>query len=595
MSRMRAKTAIWTNAEDEVVKAGISKYGMNNWERVASLIDTHSAQECKDRWYQFLDPHINKGEWSRLEEEKLVELQELFPEQWALISSQIDRRTAWQCEQHYEALLQRMQSAGNGDVRQALRPLEQLAEPEIRPARPDAASIDDAEKDMLEAAVARLANKHGKKGLRSARQDQLNEATAIAQLEREREMKMSGHTSGKVQKRIQQALDDDLATRKMALGDNDDDDDQVAEDGDDAMPDFESVEVNLQFKTKQKKDQLVVGEKRPRTDKEDATSGAGGKAARTEAIVIGFADDDADSAPIAGATASVVDFGALFGGASSDNYSNAVNAQKEKRIQQEISAALLALPEVGGQKKQSQAAPTGGQVPRSSATQAQAEPFAKKSFEPPLSNQRIGPALPAFKFSADDVVDEATQGEAAALILDMKERRWIYLQHQHLPCEPGETDSTLLEEARALIRSAASSSSNSTILEKGRSLSAAMDPLEYMSCTVAIEQMQAQTLAFREDQKAQEAAVLDVLREAAEESERVEDLRRQLYFYEKVVKPREADEARRRLAEAEDEVTRLTKMEDDLQREYQAVMRHRRSAAAAAASSQPTTSAARAA
>jgi len=56
--------SVWKNAEDEVLKAAVMKYGMNQWSRISSLISRKSAKECKDRWYEWLDPHIKKTEWT---------------------------------------------------------------------------------------------------------------------------------------------------------------------------------------------------------------------------------------------------------------------------------------------------------------------------------------------------------------------------------------------------------------------------------------------------------------------------------------------------------------------------------------------------
>ena len=50
----------WNNASDEVLKAAIMKYGLNQWARVASLIHSKSARQCKARWYEWLDPKIRK-------------------------------------------------------------------------------------------------------------------------------------------------------------------------------------------------------------------------------------------------------------------------------------------------------------------------------------------------------------------------------------------------------------------------------------------------------------------------------------------------------------------------------------------------------
>jgi hypothetical protein len=53
-------------AEDEILKAAISKYGKNQWARISSLLVRKSPKQCKARWYEWLDPSIKKVEWSKV-------------------------------------------------------------------------------------------------------------------------------------------------------------------------------------------------------------------------------------------------------------------------------------------------------------------------------------------------------------------------------------------------------------------------------------------------------------------------------------------------------------------------------------------------
>ena len=92
---------IWKNSEDEILKAAVMKYGLNQWSRISSLIVRKSAKQCKARWYEWLDPSIKKTEWSREEEEKLLHLAKIFPCQWRTIAP-IVGRTPHQCVEKYE-------------------------------------------------------------------------------------------------------------------------------------------------------------------------------------------------------------------------------------------------------------------------------------------------------------------------------------------------------------------------------------------------------------------------------------------------------------------------------------------------------------
>ncbi|CAZ85664.1 unnamed protein product [Tuber melanosporum] len=165
------KGGVWTNVEDEILKASVSKYGLNQWQRVSSLLARKSAKQCKARWAEWLDPSIRKVEWSRDEDEKLLHLAKLMPTQWRTIAP-IVGRTATQCLDRYQKLLD------EAEARET--------------ARPDAVDMDEDEKEMLSEARARLANTQGKKAKRKARERQLEDSRRLAVLQKRRELKHAG-------------------------------------------------------------------------------------------------------------------------------------------------------------------------------------------------------------------------------------------------------------------------------------------------------------------------------------------------------------------------------------------------------------------
>ena len=191
--RILIKGGVWKNTEDEILKAAVMKYGKNGWARVASLLNRKSAKQCKARWYEWLDPSIKKTDWSRDEEEKLLHLAKLMPNQWRTIAP-IVGRTAAQCMEHYERLLDQAQEQigeASEDARK-LRPGEIDPAPETKPARPDPIDMDEDEKEMLSEARARLANTKGKKAKRKARERTMAESRRLSMLQKRRELKAAG-------------------------------------------------------------------------------------------------------------------------------------------------------------------------------------------------------------------------------------------------------------------------------------------------------------------------------------------------------------------------------------------------------------------
>lgn len=198
------KGGVWRNTEDEILKAAVMKYGKNQWSRIASLLHRKSAKQCKSRWFEWLDPSIKKTEWSKEEDEKLLHTIKYMPTQWRTIAPMIGR-TAAQCLERYEYLLDQAQKKEDGDDTiddpRKLKPGEIDPNPETKPARPDPKDMDEDELEMLSEARARLANTQGKKAKRKAREKQLEEARRLAALQKRRELRAAGITVNQKNKR----------------------------------------------------------------------------------------------------------------------------------------------------------------------------------------------------------------------------------------------------------------------------------------------------------------------------------------------------------------------------------------------------------
>ena len=207
MPPLYVKGGVWTNVEDEILKAAVSKYGLNQWSRVASLLTKKLAKQAKARWNEWLNPAIDKTEWTLEEDEKLLNLAKLLPNQWRTIAP-IVGRTATHCVERYQKLLDA--AANEGEVDEEVNELalagagiESMAatgpsvgelniNPESKPAKPDNVDMDDEEREMLSEAKARLANTQGKKAKRKARDRMLEESRRIALLQKRRELKAAG-------------------------------------------------------------------------------------------------------------------------------------------------------------------------------------------------------------------------------------------------------------------------------------------------------------------------------------------------------------------------------------------------------------------
>lgn len=183
------KGGVWTNLEDQIVKAAIQKYGTHQWSKVASLLQRKSAKQCQIRWDEYLNPWLNFKEFSKQEDAKLLELARKLPNQWRTISD-IMGRTTQLCIERYNKLLEGDELGVSTSLEFKVGEINPNAETQV--AKPDGTEMEDEEREMLAEARARLLNTQGKKSTRKVRERMLEESKRIAQLQKRRELKQAG-------------------------------------------------------------------------------------------------------------------------------------------------------------------------------------------------------------------------------------------------------------------------------------------------------------------------------------------------------------------------------------------------------------------
>lgn len=103
---MRKKTRTWTAVEDQRLLAGVSRYGLDNWQTVAHFLGSgRNRAQCSQRWTRGLNPHISKKSWTPEEDEQLEELVRIHGDKaWTKVAAILGNRSDVQCRYHYRQL-----------------------------------------------------------------------------------------------------------------------------------------------------------------------------------------------------------------------------------------------------------------------------------------------------------------------------------------------------------------------------------------------------------------------------------------------------------------------------------------------------------
>ncbi|KAJ9547754.1 hypothetical protein OSB04_020297 [Centaurea solstitialis] len=92
--KMGLKKGPWTREEDRILINYINSYGHENWRalpRLAGLL--RCGKSCRLRWTNYLKPDIKRGNFSREEEQIIIELHAALGNRWSAIAARLPGRT----------------------------------------------------------------------------------------------------------------------------------------------------------------------------------------------------------------------------------------------------------------------------------------------------------------------------------------------------------------------------------------------------------------------------------------------------------------------------------------------------------------------
>lgn len=106
------RSGVWSPEEDEVLRLLLTE-GKKKWGVIATAINqqfhkalkVRTGKQCKERWNNHINPLIDRGDWTALEDLRLLESHKVLGNRWSVIAKELKNRTDSSIKNRIKSLL----------------------------------------------------------------------------------------------------------------------------------------------------------------------------------------------------------------------------------------------------------------------------------------------------------------------------------------------------------------------------------------------------------------------------------------------------------------------------------------------------------
>jgi hypothetical protein len=98
----------WTRQEDEIIMSYVQKNGTKKWQKLCALLPGRIGKQCRERWRNHLDPSLNHSQWTEAEDERLIDLHRTYGNSWVKIALLMQNRSDNDVKNRWNSTLRRL-------------------------------------------------------------------------------------------------------------------------------------------------------------------------------------------------------------------------------------------------------------------------------------------------------------------------------------------------------------------------------------------------------------------------------------------------------------------------------------------------------
>lgn len=111
----------WTQEEDQKLIESIAKFGPHKWSVISEFLPGRLGKQCRERWFNHLNPQVRKTEWTQEEEWVLFILHKKYGNSWSKLSSCIPGRTDNTIKNHWNSTMRKSVVAINNKYQDLIK------------------------------------------------------------------------------------------------------------------------------------------------------------------------------------------------------------------------------------------------------------------------------------------------------------------------------------------------------------------------------------------------------------------------------------------------------------------------------------------